>query len=169
MLCSASEASHYAHLLISGYPNSALAEPEYYITQVVGVMIQFEHDIVRDACKPSGLPASEPKFLPTVGTLTNYLTAQAASAGRKKHYSSLLLTPSGPQRKLTVANLFIAEDVPHYDKITERAKGDPDNSRYEENHACSDGRIRNGYWVPWPWYDEVKSRPASSFSPLPEK
>lgn len=74
MLCSSLEAAHLAKLLISGYPNSLASEPEYYLSQVVAVFVQFDVDLVKKAISPNGIPFDMPKFLPTIGEINKWLS-----------------------------------------------------------------------------------------------
>lgn len=134
---------------------------------MVGVMTGYEHDIVRETCIASGLPTSEPKFLPTVGTLKNYLNARATITAKVAHYSALTPAPYR-HRKSDPWNLFVPNDAPRYETIVLRAKENPDFVMYEAVHECQDGRIRSGYWVPNAWYEEIKSHRGTTFSGLSE-
>lgn len=52
-------------------------------------MTGFEHDLVKTACTPAGIPAESPKFLPTVGEVRNWLISKAAIQEKSARYSAL--------------------------------------------------------------------------------
>jgi len=86
MPCNASEAAHLAKLLITGYPNSALTEPEYYIAQVVAVFTQYDIELVRKAVAPSGIPYDLKPYMPTIGEIEGWLRVRADKmASAKEH------------------------------------------------------------------------------------
>ena len=83
MLCNNLEARNLARLLISGYPNSLASEPEYYLSQIVAVFVQFDLDLVKKAISPDGIPAVMPKYLPTIGEINKWLNE------KEKDYSNI--------------------------------------------------------------------------------
>lgn len=90
MPCNASEAAHLAKMLISGYPNSALTEPEYYISQVVTIFTQYELDLVRKAVAPSGIPFDIRPYMPTVGEIEAWLQKRADKAAAAKEHQLMI-------------------------------------------------------------------------------
>ena len=67
-------------MLISGYPNSTITEPEYYISQLVTVFVGYPELLVSSACAPAGIPVQHAKFLPTIGEVKAYLDRAAVKA-----------------------------------------------------------------------------------------
>ena len=166
MLCSNLEAAQYAKLLISGYPNSTITEPEYYISQLVSLFINFEKEVVARAVSPSGIPSDISKFLPTIGEITVWLNKRAEYAERVNRYAALPLPEFRPTA-IENANLFVPDSVDGYADMVERAKKAPDKfHRYERSHVCIDGEIKDGIWIPNFWWEERKGKRGSSGLPL---
>lgn len=160
MLCSASEAAHLAKLLISGYPNSTLNEPEFYIAQVVAVFVNYDVELVKKAVAPSGIPFEISKFLPTVGEIDRWLSGKKAYVERVSRIKALPLpirtyVPPAP----AAPNLFVAEDVPGYkDAVAFSKVAHARFCKYEKDHVCYDGRVVGGYWVPNSWWEVRHSK-----------
>ncbi len=169
MLCSNSEAAQCAKLLISGYPNSTITEPEYYISQLVSLFINFEKEVVVRAVSPSGIPSDISKFLPTIGEITVWLNKRAEYNERTNRYAALPL-PEFRSTAIENANLFVPDSVDGYWDMVERAKKAPDKyHRYERNHVCVDGEIKDGIWIPSLWWEERRGKVRYSGLPLQVK
>ena len=72
--------------MISGYPNSALTEPEFYITQVVTVFTQYDLELVKKAVAPSGIPFDLKPYMPTLGEIEGWLRIRADKIGASKEH-----------------------------------------------------------------------------------
>lgn len=96
MLCGFLEAQTCAKLLISGYPNQKVSEPESYITQIIAVFTQYERDLVRRACAPAGIPFEFSTYLPSVGEVNKWLAEKSVKA--RGVYPRLPRLPE-PERK----------------------------------------------------------------------
>ena len=139
------------------------------MAQVVAAMTGYEHSVVKAACEPSGIPAQCPKFLPTLGEIKAWLQNKAEEESKYEFHQSQpkRLPLPRSEKKSPMWNLFVATDIPCYDRVVEMAKErDPTHSKYEEDHLCPDGRVAHGIWIPWPWWDEIRGRTATSFSGL---
>src|SRR5262245_28702990 len=123
MLCNDSEAKTCARLLISGYPNSAITEPEYYIAQLITVFVQFDRELVRKAVSPNGIPWDIKGHLPTIGEVNRWLSDKRA---HQEHLDSIrpLGGPLIPDMRPLVSqpNLFVAADAPVYEDAVAFAK-----------------------------------------------
>lgn len=159
MLCSQSEAQHYARMLLSGYPNANPADPQYYLTNVIAVMVRYEHDVVYAGCQATGIPAAHPTFLPTAGEISNWLERKAAELTKADRYFGLIPAPdkSPPRHKW---DLFVANTINGYDRIVEMTKDAPsDTYKFVTNYVNQkDGSIASGVWVPWKWWESVRGR-----------
>lgn len=149
-----------AKLLISGYPNSTLSEPEFYIAQVVSVFVNYDVGLVKKAVAPSGIPFEVSKYLPTVGEIDKWLSSKQAHIDR---ISAIKTLPLPVRKYLPPApaepNLFVPEDAPAYDDAVAFSKvAHARYYRYEKDHTGYDGRIVGGYWVPNAWWEVRHSK-----------
>lgn len=160
MPCNASEAAHLAKLLISGYPNSTLIEPEYYIAQVVSVFVNYDVDLVKKAVAPRGIPFDLSKYLPTVGEIDKWLSGKRDYFDRIGRMKALPLpmrtyVPAAPAEP----NLFVGDDVPGYDDAVAFAKEAHERFyRREKDHVCYDRRVVSGIWLPQSWWEVRHSK-----------
>lgn len=106
MPCTVSEAKHLAKLLVGGYPQSGINDPETYLTEIVAVFTQYDRDLVSKAIAPPGLPFDFPTFLPSVGQVNKWLAEKAAKQAELAKKNPLRRLPAPPYVRPPGCNYF---------------------------------------------------------------
>jgi len=126
------------------------------------VFVNYESTTVSKAASPSGIPAEIPKFLPTIGEVSNWLSKRTEYENRVNRYAALPLPEFRPVL-IDHANLFVPNSVDGFLDMVDRAKKAPAKfHRYEKDHICIDGELKDGIWVPNEWWEERRGRARSS-------